>query len=82
MNDIDKGIEQYIELLERNNRILIDALLIAGKYARINLPAELPYDDENCQDYISIILNGFNRDPEGKEFVNLWLHLAEQKNLS
>lgn len=77
-----ENVEKYIELLEHNNRVLIDALLIAGKYARINLPAELPYDDENFQDYIPIIINGSNRDPEGKEFANLWLHLAEQKNLS
>ena len=77
-----KDVEKYIELLEHNNRVLIDALLIAGKYARINLPAELPYNDENFQDYLSIIVNGFNRDPEGKEFANLWLNLAQQKNLT
>ena len=76
-----KDVEKYIELLEHNNRVLIDALLIAGKYARINLPAELPYNDENFQDYLSIIVNGSNRDPEGKEFANLWLNLAQQKNL-
>lgn len=47
MEDIDiKYFEKYIELLEYDNRILIDALLIAGKYARINLPVGLPYNDE------------------------------------
>lgn len=76
-----KDVEKYIEYLEQNNRVLINALLIAGKYARDNLPAELPYNDENCQDYLSIIVNGTNRDPEGKEFANLWLNIAEQKNL-
>ena len=76
-----KDVEKYIELLEHNNRVLIDALLIAGKYARINLPAELPYNDENFQDYLSIIVNGSNRDPEGKEFVALWLQMAKEKNL-
>ena len=76
-----KDVEKYIELLEHNNRVLIDALLIAGKYARINLPAELPYNDENFQDYLSIIVNGSNRDPEGKEFANLWLQMAKEKNL-
>ena len=76
-----KDVEKYIELLEHNNRVLIDALLIAGKYARINLPAELPYNDENFQDYLSIIVNGSNRDPEGKEFAALWLQMAKEKNL-
>ena len=76
-----KDVEAYIEYLERKNRVLINALLIAGKYARDNLPAELPYNDENFQDYLSIIVNGANRDPEGKEFANLWLSLAQQKEL-
>ena len=82
MEDIDmEYLEKYIELLEYDNRILIDALLIAGKYTRINLPVGLLYNDENFQDYISIIVKGFNKDPEGKEFVNLWLDMVEQKNL-
>jgi hypothetical protein len=76
-----KKVEAYVEHLERNNRVLINALLIAGKYARDNLPAELPYNDENFQDYLSIIVNGANRDPEGKEFAALWLQMAKEKNL-
>ena len=76
-----KNVEKYIEYLEQKNRVLVNALLIAGKYARNNLPAELPYNDENFQDYLSIIVNGINRDPEGKEFANLWFGLAKQKEL-
>ena len=80
MEDIDvEYLEKYIKLLEYDNRILIDALLMVGKYARINLPVGLLYNDENFQDYVSIIVKGFNKDPEGKEFVNLWLDMAEQK---
>ena len=76
-----KDDEKYIEYLEQKNRVLVNALLIAGKYARNNLPAELPYNDENFQDYLSIIVSGNNRDPEGKEFASLWLDLAQQKEL-
>ena len=84
LKDIAKDTFILIEELERVNRekqLIFDALLIASQYARNNLPAEIPWDNERASDYITIIVNGTNRDPEGKEFANLWFGLAKQKEL-
>ena len=70
---------EYIEKLEKDRELLLQALLIGAKYTRTNLPAELPYADEYFNDYLNIIVNGSKRDPEGKEFASLWLSIAQQK---
>ena len=74
-----KEVLEYIEKLEKDRELLLQALLIGAKYTRTNLPAELPYNDEHFHDYLNIIVNGSKRDPEGKEFANFWLYLAQQK---
>ena len=84
LKHIAKDTLFLIEELERVNRekqLILDALLIASQYARNNLPAEIPWDDEHVNDYITIIAGGNHRDPEGKEFTALWLQMAKEKNL-
>ena len=83
LKDIAKDTFILIEELERVNRekqLIFDALLIASQYARNNLPAEIPWDNERANDYITIIAGGNCRDPEGKEFAALWLQMAKEKN--
>jgi hypothetical protein len=63
-----------IKELKQQKQQLLDALLIAGKYARENLPAAFPSDSY----YANIYANGTNRDPEGREFANYWFHLARK----
>lgn len=75
-----KEVLVYIEKLEKDRELLLQALLIGAQYARTNLPAELPYNDEHFNDYLNIIVNGTQRDPEGREFANLWLSIAQEKS--
>ena len=75
-----KEVLVYIEKLEKDRELLLQALLIGAQYARTNLPAELPYNDEYFNDYLNIIVNGTQRDPEGREFANLWLSIAQEKS--
>ena len=77
---MDKQTLDYIRALEHDRTLLLKALEIAGQYARDNLPAGLP-DGEDFSTYVSIYADGNNRDPEGKEFANLWFGLAKQKEL-
>lgn len=55
--------------------VITNALRIAAKYARENIPAEVPTD----KDYLLILAGGAERDPEGKEYLEKWLYEAEQK---
>jgi hypothetical protein len=61
--------------LYRKFMVITNALRIAAKYARENIPAEIPTD----QDYLLILAGGAERDPEGKEYLEKWLYEAEQK---
>ena len=61
--------------LMRKYLVVCRALRLAGKYARANLPAEVPTD----MNYLSILVNGAERDPNGKEYVEKWLYDAEQE---
>lgn len=61
--------------LYRKFMVITNALRIAAKYARENIPAEVPTD----KDYLLILAGGAERDPEGKEYLEKWLHEAEQK---
>lgn len=72
-------IEAYVKKIEEDNKVLLEALLIGAQYARNNLPAELPYNDDNFETYVQLFAGGNKRDPEGKEFANLWLYLAKKK---
>lgn len=55
--------------------VVSQALRIAGRYARENIPAEIPSDME----YLTILANGAARDPNGIEYVEKWLAMAEQE---
>lgn len=70
-----KILKEY-KKLHHVYRVVSEALRIAGKYARENLPAEVPTDP----DYLAILANGQERDPDGHEYVAKWLAMAE-KNL-
>lgn len=61
--------------LYRKFMVITNALRIAAKYARENIPAEVPTD----KDYLLILAGGAKRDPEGKEYLEKWLYEAEQK---
>lgn len=61
--------------LYRKFMVISNALRIAAKYARDNIPAEVPADLE----YLAILAGGAERDPEGKEYLEKWLYEAEQK---
>ena len=61
--------------LYRKFMVVTNALRIAAKYARENIPAEVPADME----YLAILAGGAERDPEGKEYLEKWLYEAEQK---
>lgn len=61
--------------LYRKFMVITNALRIAAKYARENVPAEVPTD----KDYLLILAGGAERDPEGKECLEKWLYEAEQK---
>lgn len=61
--------------LYRKFMVITNALRIAAKYARENIPAEIPTDG----DYLLILAGGAERDPEGKEYLEKWLYEAEQK---
>lgn len=61
--------------LYRKFMVITNALRIAAKYARENIPAEVPTD----KDYLMILAGGAERDPEGKEYLEKWLYEAEQK---
>lgn len=61
--------------LYRKFMVISNALRIAAKYARDNIPAEVPADLE----YLAILAGGAERDPEGKEYLEKWLCEAEQK---
>lgn len=61
--------------LYRKFMVVGNALHIAAKYARENVPAEVPTD----KDYLLILVGGAERDPEGKEYLEKWLYEAEQK---
>lgn len=61
--------------LYRKFMVIAKALRIAAKYARENIPAEVPTD----KDYLMILAGGAERDPEGKEYLEKWLYEAEQK---
>lgn len=61
--------------LYRKFMVVSNALRIAAKYARENIPAEVPTDVE----YLTILAGGAERDPEGKEYLEKWLYEAEQK---
>ena len=61
--------------LYRKFMVISNALRIAAKYARDNIPAEVPADLE----YLAILASGAERDPEGKEYLKKWLYEAEQK---
>lgn len=61
--------------LYRKFMVITNALRIAAKYARENVPAEVPTD----KDYLLILVGGAERDPEGKEYLEKWLYEAEQK---
>lgn len=61
--------------LMRKYTVVCRALRIAGKYARTNLPMEVPTDKE----YLLILCNGDERDPNGIEYVEKWLYDAEQE---
>ena len=61
--------------LYRKFMVITNALRIAAKYARENIPAEVPTD----KDYLLILAGGAERDPEGKEYLEKWLYEAEQK---
>lgn len=61
--------------LYRKFMVITNALRIAAKYARENVPAEVPTD----KDYLLILAGGAERDPEGKEYLEKWLYEAEQK---
>ena len=55
--------------------LLFEALLIASKYARQHPPDSLPNDTN----YIAIYADGDNRDPEGFDFLDYWMRLAQAK---
>lgn len=61
--------------LYRKFMVVTNALRVAAKYARENVPAEVPSDME----YLAILAGGAERDPEGKEYLEKWLYEAEQK---
>ena len=61
--------------LYRKFMVITNALRIAAKYARENVPAKVPTD----KDYLLILAGGAERDPEGKEYLEKWLYEAEQK---
>lgn len=61
--------------LYRKFMVITNALRIAAKYARENIPAEIPTD----KDYLLILAGGAERDPEGKEYLEKWLYEAERK---
>lgn len=61
--------------LYRKFMVVANALRIAAKYARENIPAEVTSDME----YLAILAGGAERDPEGKEYLEKWLYEAEQK---
>ena len=61
--------------LYRKFMVVTNALRVAAKYARENIPAEVPADRE----YLTILAGGAERDPEGKEYLEKWLYEAEQK---
>ena len=65
----------WLKIQEKRYQIVCDALRIAAKYARENVPAEVPTDME----YLTILAGGAARDPEGKEYLEKWLYEAEQK---
>lgn len=67
--------QQNYNNLYRKFMVVTNALRIAAKYARDNIPAEVPTDLE----YLTILAGGEKRDPEGKEYLEKWLHDAEQK---
>lgn len=73
MTFTDKECE-YIKSLERKNRLLSLALQEAGKYARENLPANLPNEIE----YTMAIVGEAN-DIAGKRFIQVWLAKASKK---
>lgn len=51
--------------------VLQEALRIAAKYARENLPAEMPKDIN----YVQCIVDG-QSDPTGERFLNYWIMKA------
>lgn len=55
--------------------LLFEALLIAGKYAREYLPTEIPKD----MNYVGIYAQGSIRDPQGLEFVDYWMRVAQKR---
>lgn len=61
--------------LLRKYTVVCRALRLAGQYARTNLPAEVPTD----MNYLHILVNGAERDPNGTEYVEKWLYDAEQE---
>lgn len=61
--------------LYRKFMVVANALRIAAKYARENIPAEVPTNME----YLAILAGGAERDSEGKEYLEKWLYEAEQK---
>ena len=67
--------QQNYNDLYRKFMVVANALRIAAKYARENIPAEVPIDME----YLAILASGAERDPEGKEYLEKWLYEAEQK---
>lgn len=84
MENIARDVDNYIKQLKAENEALsqtIDtfqkALLIAGQYARDWLPPEIP--KEHYSDYLNIMTGGSARDPQGREFVEFWLKLAQSK---
>ena len=69
------------EDLQWRYAVVCQALRIAGKYSRTNLPAEMVVNADGSMDkeYLTILVNGSGRDPEGKEYLEKWLHDAEQE---
>lgn len=78
--DVDNCVKQLKaenEALHQTINTLQKALFIAGQYARDWLPAEVP--KEHYEDYLRIMTGGSFRDPEGAEFIEFWLKLAQSK---
>lgn len=76
--DIIERLSRDVKTLQSQNKLLLKAIMIAGKYARDNPPAAFP--EEDFTTYFSITAGGIHRDPDGKEFAHFWINKASQKS--
>lgn len=62
--------------LEEKNLVLFEALQRACQFIREKPPTEYPFEDV---DMLMILVNGMQRDPQGKEYMAYFIDKAKEE---